>query len=556
MNKNILIIVILCLVMFLGGCVFKNLYPQEFLITLSAEPPEGGTVTGEGIYEEGTTITIYAHSNEDYILLDWTENGNSVCDIYRYEFTVLEDRELVANFFNPDCIEPADPEYVTPSGYNDHDYQKLISFLEIEVSGKKNGERLNPLYDPLDPSTWEGVEWTEQEDKEIIKIGWYRLNVLGPLDLSGCKKLEDLNCSENLLTRLDTSDCTNLKNLSAKNNELTTLSISNCYNLSNLECTNNRLTHLDVSNYTNLKRLRCSNNYIESLNIAGCNKLSLLDLSNNSLSELQLSDQTELKELRCKSNQLANLDIKGSELLSCLYCGDNQLSELDVSKNSKLKKLFCENNHLSTLELGENKILELLNCFENNLTEINIKSLPKLSYLDCKENLLTNLDVSSCQSLETIYCTNNKLTDINLKKCEKLKNLFCSKNQLRNLNLDGLYLLDKVYCSNNMFTFSSLPILPSEISTYKYSPQLPVKIGEDGTIKVDMEVDLSSEFMIQGEETSYYWFLTDGRDRKPSSSENGIFTFNSDFEGQEIQCKMYNNTFPALILITEAVLVE
>ena len=49
--------------------------------------------------------------------------------------------------------------YATPDRYNDHDYQAVVSFLEIEDgNGVKNGEklceRLGTEYDPEDPRSW------------------------------------------------------------------------------------------------------------------------------------------------------------------------------------------------------------------------------------------------------------------------------------------------------------------------------------------------------------------------------------------------------------------
>ena len=44
--------------------------------------------------------------------------------------------------------------YPTPDGYNDNDYQKLVTFLElVDENGVKNGEKLSGSYDPQDPAT-------------------------------------------------------------------------------------------------------------------------------------------------------------------------------------------------------------------------------------------------------------------------------------------------------------------------------------------------------------------------------------------------------------------
>ncbi len=44
--------------------------------------------------------------------------------------------------------------FITPLGYNDNDYQKLVKFLEIEdIHGIKNGERMSKKYNPYKPNT-------------------------------------------------------------------------------------------------------------------------------------------------------------------------------------------------------------------------------------------------------------------------------------------------------------------------------------------------------------------------------------------------------------------
>ena len=45
--------------------------------------------------------------------------------------------------------------FPTPEGYNDHDYQKLVAFMEqTDEDGIKNGEKCSENYDPTDPETW------------------------------------------------------------------------------------------------------------------------------------------------------------------------------------------------------------------------------------------------------------------------------------------------------------------------------------------------------------------------------------------------------------------
>ncbi|MBR3460618.1 MAG: hypothetical protein IKH21_07540, partial [Clostridia bacterium] len=53
------------------------------------------------------------------------------------------------------ALSESTARYPTPEGYNDHDYQKLVAFLEqTDDEGVKNGEKLSENYDPNDPATW------------------------------------------------------------------------------------------------------------------------------------------------------------------------------------------------------------------------------------------------------------------------------------------------------------------------------------------------------------------------------------------------------------------
>ena len=67
-------------------------------ITATANPIEGGTVTGAGSYLQGNSCSLTATPNEGYTFANWTENGIQVSDTPIYSFTVTGDRTLIANF--------------------------------------------------------------------------------------------------------------------------------------------------------------------------------------------------------------------------------------------------------------------------------------------------------------------------------------------------------------------------------------------------------------------------------------------------------------------------
>jgi hypothetical protein len=74
---------------------------ETFTISAIADPPEGGTISGDGDYTAGQTVNLVATPSEDYTFIKWTENGNIVSSIQNYSFTASEDRLLVAHFELP-----------------------------------------------------------------------------------------------------------------------------------------------------------------------------------------------------------------------------------------------------------------------------------------------------------------------------------------------------------------------------------------------------------------------------------------------------------------------
>ena len=72
--------------------------PQNYTITVSANPGNGGTATGGGTYQQGQQCTVQATPNTGYTFTNWTENGNVVSTNANYTFTVTSNRTLVANF--------------------------------------------------------------------------------------------------------------------------------------------------------------------------------------------------------------------------------------------------------------------------------------------------------------------------------------------------------------------------------------------------------------------------------------------------------------------------
>ena len=69
-----------------------------YTVTVTANPNNGGTVSGGGTYNYGQACTVIATSADGFTFLNWTENGSVVSNDANYSFTVTGNRSLVANF--------------------------------------------------------------------------------------------------------------------------------------------------------------------------------------------------------------------------------------------------------------------------------------------------------------------------------------------------------------------------------------------------------------------------------------------------------------------------
>ena len=272
----------------------------------------------ERLSPEPASIQAYPYEGAEF--LGWYLDGvtyfgsDSVCYIGDY----YSGRTFTARFSGGITV---------PEGYNVHDYEKCLAFLETEdENGVKNGEKLSEDYDPMDPETW-GVHeefdldcvyidvptstWVDADGelrlKQFRTSQWYGDGLVGALDFSGCTLLVGLVCSGNQLTCVDVSGCSALREL---------------------VCCGDGLTELDVSGNASLWRLYCAGN-----------PLSDIDVSNN----------PNLSQLDCSVTGLTELDVSANPLLYQLYCSGNALTSLDLTANPQIRELTIENNPLKLL---------------------------------------------------------------------------------------------------------------------------------------------------------------------------------------------------------------
>ncbi|MEL7570817.1 MAG: InlB B-repeat-containing protein, partial [Eubacteriaceae bacterium] len=353
------------------------------------------------------------------------------------------------------------------ANYNESDLVQLRTFLNqpSAIAGKTNGQILNPMYKPDDPSTWWSISWIFVDGTRYLhELNWQNKSLSGDLSLYNCASLETINCSSNNLTAITVSSNPKLKTVYCNSNQLTLLKIENNDSLTNLLCQHNKLITLACSNNFALLNIVCNDNKLKSLSFNGCVSLTTLNCSNNLLTSLNTDNNINLTDLNCiGNNELTSIDVSKNTALTTLSFGGDKFTSIDLSKNITLKSISCTSGQLSNLDVSNNVALEFLSCSHCALTSLDLSNNNCLKYLNCSNNKLTLLDLSKNINLTEVYCSYNSLTSLNSSNDIKLETLYCDNNKLNTINLSGCSSLREIYCNHNWYLhtldLSSCPLL-------------------------------------------------------------------------------------------------
>ena len=107
---------------------------ESYEVNLSANPEDGGTVDGEGEYEEGETVVIEAEPAEDYEFAEWSMEDQELDESLKTEEKVTleptRDKDLIANFIETeDSSEDTEKRDDTPGIYS----------IEVDVNDDNRG---------------------------------------------------------------------------------------------------------------------------------------------------------------------------------------------------------------------------------------------------------------------------------------------------------------------------------------------------------------------------------------------------------------------------------
>ena len=203
----------------------------------------------------------------------------------------------------------------------------------------------------------------------------------------------------------------------------------------------------------------------------------------------------------------------------------------------------------------------------------------KFSLTNCKATVVhisdTQLDTVRIQMTnEDTDCYMHVRRNLNCKqldmsgstgKCRQLagyRNAFSDENSLLFTDCRPAEFLDWLFnIEDNHYTFSTLPVHPTTGkvlgSGYKLQWEAaggyPIgQMNADGEyeIAVGEDIDLSSEYDVDGNITTYTWKNLDGEVITPPDASDGWFCFDESNLNQEYRCEMTNEKYPALVLKT------
>ena len=120
-----------------NGLFVRAVHCKNSVINVTANPEEGGSVSGGGTYMDHTNCTLTAMAKEGYTFVCWTDHGEVVSTNASYTFVVTGNRELVANFSLPLTITASVnlEEGGTVTGAGAYDYGTECMLMAVPNEG-------------------------------------------------------------------------------------------------------------------------------------------------------------------------------------------------------------------------------------------------------------------------------------------------------------------------------------------------------------------------------------------------------------------------------------
>ena len=126
---------------------------SKHLIGAHANPPLGGSITGAGLAQDGSDVTVTATANAGYAFTNWTDGGTVVSTQSNYHFIASAARTLIANFAPTNGNNEGSINILVSSSPPDGGHVKADATSYEEGDGADVQAEANPGY------TF--VNWTE-----------------------------------------------------------------------------------------------------------------------------------------------------------------------------------------------------------------------------------------------------------------------------------------------------------------------------------------------------------------------------------------------------------
>jgi len=81
-----------------GDRVLVAKFKPIYTMVVTPDPPDGGEVEADPVYELNELAKLKAKPNDGYCFVNWTQNGTVVSTATNYQFNVTANRELVGHF--------------------------------------------------------------------------------------------------------------------------------------------------------------------------------------------------------------------------------------------------------------------------------------------------------------------------------------------------------------------------------------------------------------------------------------------------------------------------
>ena len=270
------------------------------------------------------------------------------------------------------------------------------------------------------------------------------------------------------------------------------------------EVAGSKITAIDLSKVTELTKLTIQSHDLATLDVTALTKLARISILGGTIEEIDLSKNTELTSVTLKEMNLLSVDLSGLSKMTTIYLNDNaNLTTANLvmpTEKGVLQSFYVQGTGIDgSVDLREYTALKYVSMPNTQITSLDVRGLN-----------LSSLFVQDCPNLTTVLVDSVKTT-FNIR--------------------------------NNNFTPATLPAL--NVRNYYYDPLLAYAVS--ALVKPGEAIDLSSQYIVRGDTTTYVWKYNDNTIVDPTlyTEDKGVFTFNSDLDSA-VYCEMTIPAYPKL----------